>query len=233
MIITIDGPVASGKTTLGREVAQELKLFYVYTGLFYRALAYLLINKEIYKDADLENPKQEDLYTYLDPELLIYQYDPEIREMILFDNEDIAPFLKTGFIDKQASILSGNKRVRSMINEIVRNIARNFDVVVDGRDAGTVIFPGADIKFYITAEPEIRAKRWQHLQQDLGEEYTLEESLKAITERDERDKNKKESPLAIPEDAIIIDNSDLDVEQTLADALEKIDRNEHLFEEEK
>lgn len=233
MIITIDGPAASGKTTLGLEVAKKLKLFYVYSGLFYRALAYLLINKEVYKDEDLYNPKQQDLYTYLDPELLIYQYDPEVGETILFDGKDITPHLKIGFIDQKASILSGNKRVRTLINEIIRTIARNFDVIVDGRDAGTVIFPGADIKFYVTAETEVRAKRWQHVQKELGEKYSFEDALKMITERDERDKNRKEAPLAIPDDGIIINTSDKDIEQTLEDALEKIDRNEHLFEEEK
>jgi len=232
MIVTIDGPVASGKSTLGRRLAKELKLFYLYTGLFYRALTYLLINKEIYKDEDLKNPKQQDLYTYLDPELLIYRYDPEFGGTILFDGEDITPYLKTSFIDKQVSILSANKRVRLLINEIVRNIARNFDVVVDGRDAGTVVFPGADIKFFITAQPEVRAKRWRHIQEKLGEAYLPEQALTLITERDKRDENREIAPLIIPDDAIVIDNSDQDVDQTLADMLEKIDRSEHLFEEE-
>ena len=225
MIITIDGPTASGKSTIARALAKRLGYFYVYSGLLYRALAYLLVNHFRYKKDDLCNPRGEDVVELIDPQRFYYQYDDQFKERIIFDGQDITPHLQERFIDQAASIVSINKYVRDWVTNLQRQIARDFSVVVDGRDAGTVVFPGADIKFYFTAKDEIRAERWRAEQQKLGNDFTQDEALQIIIERDKRDSERKLAPLTIPNDAIVVDNSDLSIEQSVEKMMELIDNN--------
>lgn len=214
MIITIDGPTASGKTTAGRNLAKRLGFYYLYSGLLYRALAYLLVQHCLYRDNDLHNPKVEDINTYLDPTRFVYRYDDRFEERVFFDTQDITPHLKMSFIDSAASILSTNKHVRDVVTALQRELARHFDVVVDGRDAGSVVFSDAEFKFFLTASVEERAKRWRVQQAKQGLDFTLAEAIKKIEARDKRDEERAMAPLIVPDNAIIIDNSNLTPEQT-------------------
>lgn len=214
--ITIDGPVAGGKSTIGRMLAKKIGYYYVYSGALYRALAYLLITSKNYTHEQLHHPEMNDVFACLNPQRLRYQYNSESQEQIFFDGVDITPYLKDSAIDQGSSIVSTYPLVRDEINELIRTIAEKFNVVVDGRDAGTVIFPDAHIKFYLTASIDIRAQRWQAAQQKLGNVYTYEQSLQLLSERDRRDQGRKIAPLIIPDNAIVVDNSELNAEQTLA-----------------
>lgn len=220
--ITIDGPVASGKSTMGRMLAKKLGYYYIYSGALYRALAYLLINSNGYTHRQLHHPELSDVLACLDPERFIYRYDSEFQDRVFFDATDITPYLKDSSIDQGASIVSTDSAVRDEINKLIRLMAEKFDVVVDGRDAGTVIFPHASAKFYLTASLDVRARRWRDVQKKLGNIYTHEQSLLLLSERDKRDQGRKVAPLMIPDDAIVIDNSALDAEQTLVRILHSI-----------
>jgi len=220
--ITIDGPVASGKSTMGRMLAKKLGYYYIYSGALYRALAYLLMHSKGYTPAQLHHPEMSDVLASLAPDKFIYSYDVESQERVFFDGTDITPYLKESVIDQGASIVSTDSAVRDEINKLIRLIAEKFDVVVDGRDAGTVIFPHASAKFYLTASLDVRARRWQGAQKKLGNTYTHEQSLQLLGERDKRDQGRKVAPLMIPDDAIVIDNSELDAEQTLAEIMRNI-----------
>jgi len=225
MIITVDGPAASGKSTLARLLAQRFNFFYLNSGLLYRAVAYILINNCAYELEKLANPDPIQLQLYIDPKRIVYDYDKDYRERVFFDGQDITPLLKTSFIDKGASIVSTNEIVREQLLDIMRMVPQKFKVVAEGRDMGTVVFPEANFKIYLTAPIEVRAKRWQKEQEEKGIGFTLDEAIGALKERDKRDKERKIAPLTIPDDAIIVDNADLDIMQTLEHVVSLIQRN--------
>jgi len=215
MIITIDGPTASGKSSVARALAQKLNIYYLATGMLYRAAAYVLINEAGYTKKDLENPKEEDLQIYLDPQRFRYEYDADRGETIFFDDTIITPFLKGSDIDEASSLLSAHPLVRKALLAMQHSFAQTFDLVAEGRDVGSVVFPNADHKFFLTASVEVRAKRWQADQKKKGNNFSLDEAVEKITERDTRDQNRKIAPLVKPEGATVIDNSALSFQQTL------------------
>lgn len=213
MIITIDGPTASGKSTIARLLAEKLDFYYINTGLLYRALAYLLMQQKKYTYDMLACPKPEDIEAIIDLQCLVYTYSDGPH--ISFDNEDITSFLKDVSLDKAASIVSTVPFVREMLLKFQRDIAKRHNVVAEGRDTGSVVFPHADHKFYLKAKLTVRAQRWLQMQQLRGNILTLEEAIKTISERDERDSKRTIAPLTIPQGAIVLDNSDMSQEETL------------------
>jgi len=228
MIITIDGPAASGKSTVSRKLARKLGFYYLNTGLLYRAIAYLLINKCSYKDNQLKDPDPLDLKEYIDPSRLVYDFDQDFKEQIVFDNQNITPYLKTSFIDKGASVVSTNKMVRDLLLDIQRSAAQRFNIVVDGRDTGTVVFPEADIKIFLSASLKVRAERWRKEQEERGNRFSEEEAKNILEDRDKRDKERETAPLAIPDNAIFVENSKLDADQTLAQIMDFIRETKRL-----
>lgn len=223
MIITIDGPAASGKSTVARAIAQKLQYYYLNSGMLYRALGYCLINHaglslEQLKICDFQSRKH-----CLDA--LEYTYDISSGVMkVLIDGRDVTLFLKEPTIDKAASLVGENKKAREFLLHIQETIAINHhDLIAEGRDAGSVVFPQAAVKFFLTANLEVRAQRWLNDQIKLGNtSITFEEALQTIKERDNRDENRPHAPLGIYSDDIIVDNSYLDLEQTLATMLDII-----------
>jgi cytidylate kinase len=218
MIITIDGPVASGKSSLARKIANELHIYYLNSGLLYRGLAFILINQFSYDDDKLKNPDFNDIKDILNGAKFIYLYNQ--KESLTYDNIDITKFLKTPHIDEAASILSADKQVRLALLDFQRNFAAQNDLVVDGRDCGSVVFPNADIKIFLTAFIAVRALRWQQDMQLKGLQYSLTECEQIITERDKRDQEREIAPLVVPNDAIILDNSNLNQDETFQKVLE-------------
>lgn len=216
MIITIDGPTASGKSTIGRALAKSLGYYYVNSGLLYRALAYLLMTNKKYTLKGLLLVHMPDVREYMDPARFLYTYDPIDQESISFDGAHISAYLRSSEVGNGASIVSTHLEVREQINHYMRTLSESYDLVVDGRDAGTVVFPQADMKFFLTAILAVRIKRWIKVQADLGNFYTYQQAMEMILERDKRDRERNVAPLTIPDDAIIIDNSNMTRAQTLS-----------------
>lgn len=215
MIITIDGPAASGKSTVARMLADRLEMCHISTGMFYRALAYLLLHEKKYKLETLANAHEADIVEVLDPKRFTAQYSPGTQLTITFDGRDITSFLKNAEIDKGASIIGTSAIARKHLLGIQQDCGCRFDVVAEGRDTGSVIFPDADIKFYLTASDEVRALRMQADAHKRGNDISVQEALDALKERDARDRERNVAPLTIPENAEIVDNSDMDIEQTV------------------
>lgn len=216
MIITIDGPAASGKSTMARLLAKRLGFFYLNTGLLYRALAYLLVNTYHYDESHLFNPALEDVQKALDQQHFSYTMNASQTGSIVVDGKDITSLLKTPLIDQYASIIGTSKVVRDQMAYLQRAMATAYNIIVEGRDAGSVVFPQAEVKFFLTAQPKIRAQRWYDEKiKNKNNTLSLKQALHEILERDKRDSERSIAPLIIPEGAHVIDNSTMNIEQTL------------------
>lgn len=223
MIITIDGPTASGKSSLAQIIASKLGIYYLNSGFLYRGIAYVLLKHYKYDEEKLKNPNIEDLKEILDCSKFVYRFD-SLGSHILFNQLDITQFLKTLESDKYSSIVSANKNVRSCLLAYQRIFGEKNSLIIDGRDCGSVVFPNATVKIFLTASIEVRAKRWQQDMLRRHKVFSLDESIKIISDRDERDKTREISPLIIPNDAQIVDNSDLDQAQTAEVILRIVDK---------
>lgn len=199
MVIAIDGPAGSGKSTIARKLSEKLGFYYLNTGSFYRAFTLAQIEKGL-------NPLDKDsvLETAKNVKLTVESGN------ICLNGVNAEPKLHTPQIDKFTSQVSVDPRLRSYVNELVKEIAGTMDIVTEGRDTTTVIFPDADYKFYFDASPEVRARR--RLSDQTGQaEY--EEILKGILARDKNDMEKAVGALKIAPEAILIDTSNLTIEE--------------------
>ncbi len=219
MIVAIDGPSGAGKSTLGKMLAKNLKLLYLDTGAMYRAVGLAVLqNKVSFEDkahaAEIaENAKIE------------LVGEPENLQIFL-DGKNVTTEIRTNEIGQAASIVSGISEVRKILVEHQRTIAEKAEngAVLDGRDIGSVVFPNADIKFFLTAKPEARARR--RYEEDLAKDFrtTYEQTLEEINQRDARDVSRADSPLKIAEDAVVIDTSELDLSEVFAQMLAVVNK---------
>ena len=206
--IAIDGPAGAGKSTIARRVAKELSFIYVDTGAMYRAMALYLLRKEVNKDdtEQIGNICQ-------DAEISIEYQNGE--QIVLLNDENVNSYLRTEEVGNMASVSSAVPRVREKQLSLQRKLARDMSVVMDGRDIGTTILPDADVKIYLTASSLTRAKRRYLELQEKGTVCNLDEIQKDIEERDQRDMNREISPLRQAEDAVLVDSSDLTIQQVV------------------
>ena len=206
--IAIDGPAGAGKSTIARRVAKELSFMYVDTGAMYRAMALYLLRKEVNKDdtEQIGNICQ-------DAEISIEYQNGE--QIVLLNDENVNSYLRTEEVGNMASVSSAVPRVREKLLSLQRKLARDMSVVMDGRDIGTTILPDADVKIYLTASSLTRAKRRYLELQEKGTVCNLDEIQKDIEERDQRDMNREISPLRQAEDAVLVDSSDLTIQQVV------------------
>ena len=206
--IAIDGPACAGKSTIARRVAKELSFIYVDTGAMYRAMALYLLRKEVNKDdtEQIGNICQ-------DAEISIEYQNGE--QIVLLNDENVNSYLRTEEVGNMASVSSAVPRVREKLLSLQRKLARDMSVVMDGRDIGTTILPDADVKIYLTASSLTRAKRRYLELQEKGTVCNLDEIQKDIEERDQRDMNREISPLRQAEDAVLVDSSDLTIQQVV------------------
>ena len=206
--IAIDGPAGAGKSTIARRVAKELSFIYVDTGAMYRAMALYLLRKEVNKDdtEQIGNICQ-------DAEISIEYQNGE--QIVLLNDENVNSYLRTEEVGNMASVSSAVPRVREKLLSLQRKLAGDMSVVMDGRDIGTTILPDADVKIYLTASSLTRAKRRYLELQEKGTVCNLDEIQKDIEERDQRDMNREISPLRQAEDAILVDSSDLTIQQVV------------------
>lgn len=206
MIIAIDGPSGAGKSTLGKMLAKKLNLLYLDTGAMYRAVALAVTRARVpYRDIDriVNIAENAEIDLIGEPDAM----------KVLLDGEDVSVDIRTLDAAQAASVVSTISEVRRIMVEHQRQIGRSAPrgCVLEGRDIGSVVFPNADIKFFLTAKPEARARRRHTEDQSKGRISTYEQTLAEINERDERDVSREDSPLTISGDAVVIDTSELDL----------------------
>ena len=208
--IAIDGPAGAGKSTIARRVAKELGYYYVDTGAIYRTVAYFL-------DLLGVSPKDVDgVERYIDELTIEIEYDEEGKQHMLMNGMDVSDDIRTQDISQKASLVSAHKVVRDMLLDMQRQVARENNVIMDGRDIGTVVLPKANVKIFLTASPEIRAKRRYDELIAKGQKTTLAQVLKDVEQRDYQDTHREIAPLKQAKDAVLLDTSDLDIEGVVA-----------------
>ena len=211
--IAIDGPAGAGKSTIARRVAKELSFIYVDTGAMYRAMALYLLHKNVVRT----NTEQIGEVCQNAEISIEYQNGEQI---VLLNGENVNAYLRTEEVGNMASVSSAVPRVREKLLSLQRKLAKDMSVVMDGRDIGTTILPDADVKIYLTASSLTRAKRRYLELQEKGTVCDLDNIQKDIEERDQRDMNREISPLRQAEDAVLVDSSDLTIEQVVDRILE-------------
>ena len=216
MIIAIDGPSGAGKSTLGKMLAEKLDLLYIDTGAMYRAVALAVLRT----DEDSSNEKQT-IKIASDSQIVLKGTPQNLQ--ILLDGQDVTNEIRTPKVGQMASIVSTIPEVRQILVEHQRQLGGSVEnCVLDGRDIGTVVFPNADIKFFLTAKPEARAQRRFEEDVEKGIDISYKETLEAINRRDERDVSRESSPLKIAEDAVVIDTSEMNIQEVFEKMIEKI-----------
>lgn len=208
MIIAIDGPSAAGKSTLAKRLAAELGFTYLDTGAMYRALALKVLREGI----DIDN---DGMLTELIGRTEIDLLDTEGKLHVVLDGEDVSELIRTPEVSQMASKASALKTVRRWMLILQRALGERGDVVAEGRDIGTVVFPDAEVKIYLDASAQERARRRVEELRRAGRQVSLDETLREMVERDKRDSERALAPLCRAADAVAIDSSALDAE-TLA-----------------
>ena len=217
MIIAIDGPSGSGKSTLGRMLARALNLLYIDTGSMYRAIALAVIEASM-------DPSDKEAVTELAQRIDInLEGDPDSLKVLLA-GRDVTEQIRSEIVTATSSIVSSIPGVRRAMVARQREMGKR-GAVLNGRDIGTVVFPEADMKFFLTASPEERAER--RFQEDLAtnSSVTLAQTLTEMIERDRRDSTRADSPLKIADDAIVIDSTGLSIDETFAALMRHVHRD--------
>lgn len=212
-IIALDGPSGSGKSTIANILANKLKISYLNTGSMYRALTLYFLENNI------KNENEIDLY-------LLKKINIDIKgDRVFLNGKDVSKEIRNKIVTENVSWVSSKSKVRQHLVEMQRNISKNKSIILDGRDIGTVVFPDAKYKFFLTASSEVRAKR-RFDQNEIDK--SLEEIQKDIEKRDYIDSHRKISPLKKAKDAIEIDSSNLTIDQTIDVILARMDKEDVL-----
>ena len=208
--IAIDGPAGAGKITIARRLAKELGYYYVDTGAIYRTVAYFMDLLGI-------SPKDVDgVERYIDELTINIVYDEEGKQHMLMNGMDVSDDIRTQDISQKASLVSAHKVVRDVLLDMQRQVAREHNVIMDGRDIGTVVLPKANVKIFLTASAEIRAKRRYDELVAKGQKTTYAQVLKDVQQRDYQDSHREIAPLKQAKDAVLVDTSELDIEGVVA-----------------
>lgn len=219
--IAIDGPAGAGKSTLARQLAKELGFLYVDTGAIYRTVALAVFR------AGLAPEDSEKVSSLLGTLNIRMDYGPDGEQRMFLDGEDVSKAIREHRVSGLASKVSAIPAVRDFLLDFQRRQAREHSVVMDGRDIGTVVLPQADVKIFLTAAPEARARRRLLELQQRGQKADFETVLRDIVQRDDQDEHRAIAPLRQAEDAELLDTTQLNLEQSLQELLrmvkEKID----------
>ena len=209
--IAIDGPAGAGKSTIAKRLAKELGYYYVDTGAIYRTVAYFL-------DLWGVSPKDIDnVNRYIDELTVGIEYDEDGLQHMIMNGMDVTGEIRTQDISQKASLVSAHPCVREMLLDMQRDVAKAHNVIMDGRDIGTVVLPKADVKIFLTADPEVRAKRRYDELIARGQKANLDTILKEIKQRDYQDTHREIAPLKMARDSIKLDTSELDIDGVLAE----------------
>lgn len=208
MVIAIDGPAGTGKSTIASIIAEKLKVVFLNSGSFYRALTLALL------DSGVDLQSEADVVDFCKKQLLEYK-----NSHLFLNGEDVESHLHDDRVSANVAQLSAIVEIRHLVNQRMREITESLSIVCEGRDMTTVVFPNADYKFYLDASLDVQAER--RFNQGVSN-LSLEEIKEAIRKRDEIDKNKKEGALKIAQDAVYIDTSNLTIEEVCAIMLKHI-----------
>ena len=218
--IAIDGPSGSGKSSISKRLAEKLKFVSLDTGALYRAIAYFLkINNIDYKNENLVKEKLENIkidLQYLNSAQKVYVNGEDVTDKIRF--EDISLI---------SSFVAAMPCVRDYLLDLQRDMAKKYNIIMDGRDIGTVVLPNATVKIFLTASPEVRAERRYRELNEKGEKLEYQDVLDSVIKRDFNDANRKISPLKCPKDAVLFDSSKFTFDQTVDELLKIIKEKIH------
>lgn len=206
--IAIDGPAGAGKSTIARALAKRLSYIYVDTGAMYRAMALYLLREDISAE---DSGRIEEACERVDISII---YEDNVQKVLL-NGEDVSSLIRSEEVGNMASRSAQNGRVREKLVELQRQLAAKTNVVMDGRDIGTCVLPGADVKIYLTASVHTRAVRRYKEYLEKGMEADLAQIEEDIEKRDHQDMNREISPLKKAEDAVLLDSSDMTIEEVL------------------
>ena len=207
--IAIDGPAGAGKSTIAKSLAKELGFYYVDTGAIYRTVAYFM-------DLLGVSPKNVDgVSRYIDELTIGIEYDENGLQHMIMNGMDVTEDIRTPEISQGASLVSAHAVVRDVLLDMQRDVAKKHNVIMDGRDIGTVVLPRAKVKIFLTASAEVRAQR-RHLElQSKGSKDSYEKVLADIKLRDHQDSTREIAPLKQAKDAVLVDSSNMDVEEVI------------------
>lgn len=215
-IIAIDGPAGSGKSTVAREIAKRKNFYYFDSGAFYRAITFYFFN--LYENLNIKIEfetwiRSINLEQYLKDINLKVEFFHDKQNQIYLNNQNISEHIRTPKVTSLIKYFANNKLIRQFVNEKLHEYARDYKLVMDGRDIGTEVFPESANKFFLTASPEVRAQRRYEEWKQKGIEKNLEEILQEILQRDKSDSEREIAPLRKAEDAIEIDTSNLSISE--------------------
>ena len=207
--VAIDGPAGAGKSTIARRLARELGYRYVDTGAIYRTVAFFM-------DLWGVSPKDVDGVTrYIDELTVEIEYDDDGIQHMIMNGMDVTEDIRSQEISQKASLISAHAVVREMLLDMQREMARRYNVIMDGRDIGTVVLPKATVKIFLTASPEVRAQRRTDELLAKGQKANYETVLKEIRQRDYQDTHREIAPLKMARDSVKVDTSDMNLEQAV------------------
>lgn len=208
--IAIDGPAGAGKSTIARRLAKELGYYYVDTGAIYRTVAYFF-------DLWGVSPKDVDGITrYIDELTIGIEYDEEGVQHMIMNGIDVTDDIRSQDISQKASLISAQPIVREMLLDMQRDVAKQHNVIMDGRDIGTVVLPKATVKIFLTASEEVRARRRTDELVAKGQKADYNKVLKQIQQRDFQDTHREVAPLKLARDSIKLDSSKMDIDGVIA-----------------
>ncbi len=216
MVIAIDGPSGSGKTSTAKILSKELGFYYCDSGSLYRAVTYFLLNKDVDLNDDVKiNNEIKNIHVHYNIK----------KNRISVNDQDLTSELRTVEVTKYVSLVSSKKSVRNKLTDIQRDLALDNNIVLDGRDIGTTVFPNAEFKFYLDAEVEVRAeRRYSELSEYQKNKISYLDVCKMIEKRDEVDRNRKYSPLLKADDAIKIDTTYLSLDEQVKEMVTFINK---------
>lgn len=206
--VAIDGPAGAGKSTIAKKAAEKLGFIYVDTGAIYRAAALACIESHTAID---DAAAVEALLPQLDIRIIFFNGE----QHILLNDKDVSESIRSENVSMAASRVSAIPAVRKFLLDLQRNFAKNADVIMDGRDIGTVVLPNAQVKIFLTASPEVRAKRRVLQLEEKGEKADFDKILYDIVQRDYNDTNRKTAPLKAAETAVMVDTSEMTLEEVV------------------
>lgn len=206
--IAVDGPAGAGKSTIAKLVAKKMNLIYVDTGAMYRAMAYYLISR----NTNLTNGQEISEKCQGADIRIVYENGEQV---VILNGQNVNPYLRTEEVGNAASVSSANGSVRAKLVELQQRMAEDTDLIMDGRDIGTCVLPKAQLKIYLTASSRVRALRRYHELVAKGQACNLEEIEADIIDRDYRDMNREISPLRQASDAVLLDTSEMTIEEVV------------------